>query len=83
MVESEPLTKADQKQVIAFLKCPASYKAQPASVDVIETHGALVFLAGEEVLKIKRAIKFDYMDFSTLAKRRAVCQAWCSAPPTG
>ena len=73
MVETEPLTKADQKQVIAFLKCPASYKAQPASVDVIETHGALVFLAGEEVLKIKRAIKFDYMDFSTLAKRRAVC----------
>jgi uncharacterized protein len=32
-----------------------------------------VFLAGEEAWKIKRAVRFPYMDFSTLAKRRAVC----------
>ena len=32
----------------------------------IETHGNLVFLAGTEAFKIKRAVRFDYMDFSTL-----------------
>jgi aminoglycoside phosphotransferase family enzyme len=36
----------------------------------LETHGALVFLAGEEAWKIKRAVRFPYMDFSTLEKRR-------------
>ncbi len=41
---------------------------------MIETHCALIFLAGEEALKIKRAVKFDYLDFSTLSKRRAVCE---------
>ncbi|NNF79368.1 MAG: AAA family ATPase, partial [Rhizobiales bacterium] len=67
-------TSADQKQIIAFLQRPASYPAGPKSVDVIETHGALVFLAGDEVFKIKRAVKFEYMDFSTLALRQEVCE---------
>ena len=42
-------------------------------MDRIETHGALVFLAGDEVFKIKRAVKFSYMDFSTLERRRGAC----------
>ncbi|MCP5080973.1 MAG: AAA family ATPase [Alphaproteobacteria bacterium] len=67
-------TSADQKHVIAFLKLPASYSSGPKSVDVIETHDALVFLAGEEVFKIKRAVKFEYLDFSTLALRQTICE---------
>ncbi len=63
-----------QDDVIAFLEDPASYAANLASVEVIETHGALVFLAGEQVFKIKRAVAFDYMDFSTLEKRKTVCE---------
>jgi aminoglycoside phosphotransferase family enzyme/predicted kinase len=59
--------------VIAFLGDPASYPAQPDRVDRYETHGALVFLAGGDAWKIKRAVRFPYMDFSTLEKRRAVC----------
>lgn len=39
----------------------------------IDTHGAMVFLAGDEVWKIKRDIDLPYMDFSTLEKRRVVC----------
>jgi hypothetical protein len=42
-------------------------------VERFETHGALVFLAGEGAWKIKRAVRFPYMDFSTLEKRRAAC----------
>lgn len=36
----------------------------------IDTHGAILFLAGERVYKIKRAVRFPYMDFSTLDLRR-------------
>ncbi len=64
----------DQQDVIAFLQHPASHPSRPDKVDLIETHGALVFLAGEEVFKIKRAVKFDYLDFSTLAKRKEICE---------
>jgi hypothetical protein len=42
-------------------------------VERFETHGNLVFLAGSEAWKIKRAVRLAYMDFSTLEKRRAAC----------
>ena len=42
-------------------------------VERLETHANLVFLAGSEAWKIKRAVRFPYMDFSTLAKRHAAC----------
>jgi aminoglycoside phosphotransferase family enzyme len=63
----------DQAEVIAFLSDPASYPTRPAQVTRFETHGALVFLAGDEAWKIKRAVHFPYMDLSTLERRRAVC----------
>ena len=40
-----------------------------------DTHGAAVFLAGGDAYKVKRAVRFPFMDFSTLEKRRAACEA--------
>ena len=62
----------DQTEVIAFLSEPGSWGPAPERVEHIETHGAHVFLAGDRALKIKRAVRFSYMDFSTLERRRAV-----------
>lgn len=59
--------------MLAFLADPASYDPRPDTVARIETHGAYVFLAGKQVVKIKRAVAFSYMDFSTLQKRHAAC----------
>ena len=69
---SEELVLTEQSAVISFLSDPASYAGVEA-VDRIETHGNLVFLAGSEAWKIKRAVHFPYMDFSTLEKRQAAC----------
>jgi aminoglycoside phosphotransferase family enzyme/predicted kinase len=41
----------------------------------IDTHGAVVFLAGDRAYKLKRAVKFPYMDFSTVERRRVLCEA--------
>jgi aminoglycoside phosphotransferase family enzyme/predicted kinase len=41
----------------------------------IDTHGAIVFLTPERAYKLKRAVKFPYMDFSTAERRRAMCEA--------
>ena len=45
-----------------------------AAVDCISTHVSLVFLAGEKVFKLKKAIRFPYLDFSTPERRLAYCE---------
>ena len=57
----------DQDAVIDFLSDPATHGGAP--VEHVQTHGAHVFLAGDAAYKIKRAVRYDYMDFSTLAAR--------------
>ena len=39
------------------------------------THGAYVFLAGDRAYKLKRDVKYSYMDFSTQAQRAAAALA--------
>jgi uncharacterized protein len=65
----------DQRAVIDFLSKASSYEAAAERVDVIETHVSLVFLIGERAYKLKRAVKLPYLDFSTVEKRRAACEA--------
>lgn len=43
--------------------------------DRIDTHAAIVFLAGDRAWKLKRAVRFDYLDFSTSEQRRAALEA--------
>ena len=62
-----------QEGVFAFLADPATQKA--GAVKRIDTHAASVFLAGERALKVKRAVRFPFLDYSTLAKRKAACEA--------
>ncbi|HEX9790943.1 MAG TPA: AAA family ATPase [Kiloniellales bacterium] len=68
------MIEAGQSAVAAFLADPATYGLAGVRVERIDTHGAMVFLAGERAYKIKRAVRFPYMDFSTLELRRRACQ---------
>src|SRR5262245_3677257 len=63
----------DQRAVIEFLASPATHGG--ASVERIDTHSAIVFLAGARAWKLKRAVRFDYLDFSTAARRKVMCEA--------
>ena len=65
---------ADQSAVAEFLGDPATHGPGIDSVERFDTHGAMVFLAGERAYKIKRAVAFPYMNFSTLARRQAACE---------
>ncbi|MGA2043283.1 MAG: AAA family ATPase [Roseiarcus sp.] len=73
MSRTGPLDAAGQGEVFAFLADPAGF-ARGAPVRRIDTHGAVVFLAGEEAYKVKRAVRFSFMDFSTLERRRIACE---------
>jgi hypothetical protein len=65
----------DQRNVVAFLKDPSSYGPGVDRVEVIETHASLVFVAGDRVFKLKRAVAYPYLDFSTADLRRRACEA--------
>jgi aminoglycoside phosphotransferase family enzyme/predicted kinase len=62
-----------QQPVLDFLADPATHGG--AKVTRIDTHAASVFLTDTRVLKIKRAVKFPFLDYTTLAKRKAACEA--------
>ena len=59
----------DQSEVIAFLSDPKTF-GLTGSIERVETHAALVFLAGDRAYKLKRAVCYPYLDFSTAEKRR-------------
>jgi aminoglycoside phosphotransferase family enzyme/predicted kinase len=59
----------DQSETIAFLEAELTPERR------IDTHGAVVFLCRERAYKLKRAVKFPYMDFSTEGRRAAMCAA--------
>jgi len=62
----------DQSEVVAFMAAPATHGG--AAVERIETHASIVFLAGARAWKLKRAVRYDYLDFSTPERRRAMCE---------
>lgn len=62
----------DQTEAIAFLSDPRTHGG--AAVERVDTHISRLFLAGDRAWKMKRAIRTNYLDFSTLDRREASCR---------
>jgi uncharacterized protein len=62
-----------QEAVFALLADPATHGGD--AVRRIDTHAASVFLAGARAFKVKRAVRFPFLDYSTLARRKSACEA--------
>jgi uncharacterized protein len=58
---------------LQFLRSPAAHGATRCDVEVVETHMSWVFLAGDRVLKLKKPVRFPFLDFSTIAERELNC----------
>jgi aminoglycoside phosphotransferase family enzyme/predicted kinase len=69
------VSKDDQQDVIAFLSDPGSYGEGLAGVERMSTHASLIFLAGDHAFKLKRSVKYPYLDFSTPELRHRACEA--------
>jgi aminoglycoside phosphotransferase family enzyme len=59
---------------VAFLRRPEAYAEKPRSVEVVETHMSWVFLTERHAYKLKKPVRYDSLDFSTLALRRRDCE---------
>jgi aminoglycoside phosphotransferase family enzyme/predicted kinase len=64
---------SEQDEVVAFLSRPDTYGAD--SVALVETHASIVFLADDRAYKLKQAVRYSYLDYSTPPLRRAACEA--------
>lgn len=67
--------ESDQREAIDFLSRPASYSLGLASVERVDTHCSIVFLAGDFAYKLKRAISYADLDYTTRERRRKACEA--------
>lgn len=62
-----------QDEVFALLSRGTTFGVD--RVDIIETHASAVFLAGDRAYKLKKAVRYSYLDYSTCELRRINCQA--------
>ena len=67
------LSAAEQAEIVAFLARPEAHGGT-GPVERVDTHISHVFLAGERAVKLKRAVKLPYLDYSTPERRRAACE---------
>lgn len=65
----------DQRKVIAFLSSPASYGLYDGEVEQIATHCSIVFLIADRAYKLKRAIRYASLDYTSLPARQMACEA--------
>ena len=61
-------------ELIRAMLEPEMYPHRPAEVHLVQTHISYVLLAGGEVYKIKKPVRFSFLDFSTLERRRHFCE---------
>jgi aminoglycoside phosphotransferase family enzyme/predicted kinase len=60
--------------IVQLLSRPSAYPHRPERVEIVETHISVVFLAGEFAYKLKRRVRYDFLDFTSAAKREAACR---------
>ncbi len=60
---------------VAWLASYLASSVPGGGVDMRETHMSWVLLAGDRVYKLKKPVRFPYLDFSTVERREAACRA--------
>ena len=71
-ISQEPVIAAIDEPTLAekvtFLSRPDVYGKRTGAVFCRETHMSWVFFADDRVFKLKKPVRFAYLDFSTLAR---------------
>ncbi len=70
MTSAPDSKEPDQDAVLAFM----DQSVRRGAAKRIDTHASIVFLEPDRVLKIKRAVRLPFLDFSTLEQRKHACE---------
>jgi hypothetical protein len=63
-----------ESEVVKALMKPDAYDEEVDKVELKETHISWVFLTGRHAYKVKKPVNFEFLDFTTLEKRRYYCE---------
>jgi hypothetical protein len=61
-------------RLVEAMSKPGFYPHRSVSVELVQTHISFVFIAGDRVYKVKKAVDFGFLDFTTLEKRKHYCE---------
>jgi len=64
----------DLDRIAVAMSDPAFYPERTGHVDVIQTHISFIFLTAAHAYKVKKPVDFGFLDYTTLAQRRALCE---------
>jgi len=62
------------QKLIETMTNPGFYPHGPETVELIQTHISFIFIAGAFVYKVKKAVNFGFLDFTSLEKREYYCR---------
>jgi uncharacterized protein len=65
--------KKTMQAIVGAMMRPQIYPDNPPWVELRQTHISYVFLAGDFVYKIKKPVRFPFVDACTLARRHQLC----------
>ena len=60
--------------LVEAMSRPDFYPHRPQKVELVQTHISFIFIAGDLVYKVKKAVDFGFLDFTTLEKRKYFCE---------
>ena len=72
--DANPMNSQAQESLLAAMLQPEFYPKPPAEVTHKETHISHLFFAGELVYKVKKPVRYSFLDYSSLEKRRCFLQ---------
>lgn len=64
----------DIEAKLKFLQTVAAYGEPVQQLECLETHMSWVFLVGQQVFKLKKPVRFPFLDFTTLSAREFYCR---------
>jgi uncharacterized protein len=59
---------------LRFLRAHVAHPTEPRALECVETHMSWLFFTPNRVLKLKKPVRFPFLDFSTLAAREFYCR---------
>ena len=73
-LSTQPEQAAALESKVEFLGRPDAYPEAPSPVEAVETHMSWVFLTDAHAYKLKKPVRYAYLDFSTVEARRLNCE---------
>ena len=64
----------ETSKLLEHLKNPRVYGNDVKFVDILQTHISFVALTGKYAYKVKKPVNFNFLDFSTIEKRKHFCE---------